>query len=77
MRDPATPPRAFSIAAAWIGLVAGGLVWILYWGARNLPARGSTAEWRPTLDVVDLVLLVVMPLAIAAAAGRLGRNRLP
>lgn len=77
MSDSSQPSRGFSIAFAWIGLVAGGFGWILYWGARNLPQRGSTERWQPEFTALDVALLVVIPLAVAAVLGRWGRGRLP
>ena len=75
MTEPSEPPRAFSIAFGWIGLVVGGLGFIMYWGATSLPERGSTGPWLPDLETIDLVLMVVIPIAVACVFGRWGTEQ--
>jgi hypothetical protein len=77
--EPPLRTRSFSIAFAWIGLLAGAFAWMLWWGVAHLPARGVPPEQREpaSLDVIDVVLMFTIPVACAALAGRLGRHRLP
>ncbi len=71
--------RSFSIAFAWAGMFGGGVIWIFWWGARHLPERGTPKEeWNPVaFTTLDLVLMVVIPVACGFALGRYGRKWLP
>ena len=77
---PEPPPetRAFSIAFGWGGLILGGLLYILWWGAQHLPERGQEVEHGMfDFTTTDLVVLAILPLGVAAIAGRLGRRWFP